>query len=443
MPYAQLTIVAIIALLAFLKERNFFNPVLIFSSIWVLAMFTAGLALYRLKPTSEYAYGLACLGVCLFAGGALLRDFFGRKRFSPPPVAPNYKLLLLYFTPVVLFAIFLAAKSILLLRHGVTMDIIRANYNNAESGLLIANNTVFVFQNFFVDAGVFASVGLIPVIAAEPAAMPRNIVLLELLLLQVCFIFISGARAFMAMAVLSFILYALLNRQFSRQFANYVRKIPKGLAIVLTVLFLAVAWRVTTMRKDDGRTFFYEAYRYISLSMPLFDTRLQMLDDTHVYTHGWTLLHGFVKTPLFFWRKIAGVPWPQGLVEASKQVAANNDFYYVGGGYGGRGGYVNSFVTVFYYMMMDWGIVGLVVESIVYGWISQACYRRVRFARTPRAVAVYLLLAIGLVFSFVRLHFTAHRYVDAFIIIWFSFSRAHPPHGTASQQIPPPSGSNP
>jgi hypothetical protein len=91
--------------------------------------------------------------------------------------------------------------------------------------------------------------------------------------------------------------------------------------------------------------------------------------------------------------------------------------------------------------MMDWGIVGLIVESLVYGWISQACYRRIRFAQTPRAVAVYLLLAIGLVFSFVRLHFTAHRYVDAFIIIWFSFSRTQSPRAAVPQQHPP--GGNP
>lgn len=434
MPYYQLAIVIAIALIALFRERNLFNPVFLFSSIWILAFYTSGLALYGLRATSFHAYNLATLGIILFAVGAFFRDISGLSPRHPVDAPPNYKLLLLYFTPVVLFALFLAWKSILLLRQGVTMDIIRSNYNDVDSGVLIASNTVFVFQNFFVDAGVFASVGLIPVIAAEPAALPRNIALLELLLLQVCFIFISGARAFMAMAVLSFVLYVVINGSLSRRFARYVRKIPKSLVIILTVVFLAVAWRVTTMRKADGRPVFYEAYRYISLSMPLFDIRLDMMESGHHdYTQGWTLLHGFVKAPLFFWRKISGMQWPDGLVEASAQVAANNDFYWVGGGFDGGGGYVNSFVTVFYYMLMDWGVVGLVILSLLYGWISQSCYRRVRFFSTRRALAVYLLLLIGLLFSFVRLHFTAHRYVDAFIIIWFSFAHLRRPASAAGR----------
>lgn len=429
MHYIYLFLLIIICVFSFKHERNVYNPVFLFSGVWAIAMFLSGLCLYDLKETSFYAYSLAFIGVVFFCLGAMIRNRFKFKsrKIAGINTANDYDLnfgfLIAFYTLVVIFTAYLASISISLLMRGGSMDVIRNNYNDVEAGVIVSSNLVFVIENFIVEAAVFASVALIPIVTTYKKSIKKYILLIELVVLQVSFIFVSGARSFLIDVALLFGVYIVMNKSLSSRFKHYFNKIPRFLFVLIAVGGIIIVGYMTILRKGDERPLAYEIYRYISLAFPLFDTRLHSHDPS-TFTHGWTLLHGFVKTPFFIFRKLTHIPWPAGLTNASNLISANNDYYFVGGGFGGRGGYVNSFVTAFYYMYMDFGIIGIIVESFMYGYFCQSCYKKVINNPNRRTQAFYLLVAIGLLLSFVRSFFTAHRYVNAFIILFFAFVEA-------------------
>ena len=296
------------------------------------------------------------------------------------------------------------------------METIRFNYRNVEAGLVIDNNLFYAIENYIVQPAVFASVAIIPVLTGSKSSRMKWIVLLELLLLNVLYIFVSGARSFLIDIAFLFVIYLLINKQYIGKFRENFSKIPKFVTWIIVFGAIGVVIYFTQLRKGDDRTIVKEFYRYISISFPLLDSRLSMASaQGHVFTHGWTFLHGFTKPFFYIIRHLTHLPYPSGLSEAMTQIAANNDFIYVGGGR------ANSFVTIFYYMFMDFGIVGVVLGCFLYGYFCQSIYKKMKGNPNRRNQTIFLLMIIGVFLSFVRFHFTAHRYVNAFVIVYFSF----------------------
>lgn len=415
-------ILVLICIYSILKERNLYNPIFIFSGIWFVAMFLSSLQLYDLNATSEYAYTVAFIGVVFFTIGALIRYRASIKSIRISQVEDsgtfkfNYRFLFVFYTLVLIFTAVLASSSIALLRRGVSMETIRFNYRNVEAGLVIDNNLFYAIENYIVQPAVFASVAIIPVLTGSKSSRMKWIVLLELLLLNVLYIFVSGARSFLIDIAFLFVIYLLINKQYIGKFRENFSKIPKFVTWIIVFGAIGVVIYFTQLRKGDDRTIVKEFYRYISISFPLLDSRLSMASaQGHVFTHGWTFLHGFTKPFFYIIRHLTHLPYPSGLSEAMTQIAANNDFIYVGGGR------ANSFVTIFYYMFMDFGIVGVVLGCFLYGYFCQSIYKKMKGNPNRRNQTIFLLMIIGVFLSFVRFHFTAHRYVNAFVIVYFSF----------------------
>lgn len=419
-------ILLVVMLYSIKKEKNIYNPLTVFTGIWALTMLLSSLQLYELYETSERAYLMAFLGCIFFALGVGTRK---KMKIKTQKIAGinsameyelNYKFLLTFYTAILVFTASLASVSIALLMRGVSMETIRFNYRNVEAGLVIDNNLSYIIENYFVQASVFASTALIPVVLGDKQSLKKWILLLELLLLQVLYIFVSGARSFLIDVAFLFIIYILINRKFRASFREYYNKIPKFVVRVIVIGAIAVVVFMTTLRKGEERSILRELYRYIAISFPLFDAKLNMAAEPgHIFTHGWTLLNGFTKPLFYAFRRFTHIPYPSGLTEAISQIAANNDFLYVGGGR------ANSFVTIFYYMYMDFGVLGIIVESFLYGYFCQSSYKSMVINPNRRSQAFYLLVTIGIVLSFTRLHFTAHRYVYAFVILFFSFLSSH------------------
>lgn len=408
-------------LLSFMVERNIFNPVFIFAGTWTLIMILSSLRLFDLVETSFTAYTWCFIGVLCFCVGCFVRSKFkfvfhknsmtgfGGTGFD---YDINYRFLIVFYLIILLFTIFLAIRSIGLLLIGVSFERIRFNYDNLESGQVISSALAYRFEMYVVQAAEFAGVALFPLVLFAEKRKKKLVLLMEITVFLILHLFVTGARSFMIDIVFGTVVYFLINNSLRARAKEYFDKIPRIWVYIIVAGAVGLVIFATNLRKGEGNLW-REIYRYFAISLPLFDVHLS---DISEYTHGWTIIYGLVRPPLSLLHSI-GLPFPDGLQKAIDLIVANNDFYYVGGGK------ANSFVTVFYYFMMDFGAIGIPIGCFLYGYFSQAFYSRMQLEPNKKNQAFYLLISIGLFLSFVRLFFTAYRYVYAFFILVLAFKK--------------------
>lgn len=411
----------VVTLLWVIQEKNIYNPSTIFAAMWALVMLLSGIRLNGLVATSNRAYILAFVGVLMFVAGCMFRDnikicFSKRQRRKAGNYEINYNLLMVLYGFVLAFTTYLASKSIPLILGGVPMKVIRQNYRNVEEGIVISTRLVYSVEIYLVQATEFAAAALLPILSTAKKSFKNIVVTLELMLFLTLHIFVTGARSFLLDVVILSFFYILINNSLIDDFRDYFRKIPKIIIVLIGVGAIAMIVFVTQLRKGEDLTMMEETYQYFAIAFPLFDIKLGIMDNTREYTYGLTALNGLLR-PVFLALRTIGMDFPKAYARATQLIDDNNIFYYVGSGRG------NSFVTVFYYFYMDFGVTGVITGSFIYGYICEAYYRRMLENPNRKNQTLYLLIIIGEVLSFVRLFFSALRYVYSFLVIAIAYKR--------------------
>ena len=403
------------------KEKNIYNPTVVFTTMWVIISFLSSLCLYGLNKTSARAYFLAFVGVLSFDVGCLMRT---KIRIKVKKIAGinrgddyevRYGLLIIMYLIAIAFSFVLARRSINLLMHGTPMSVIRNNYRNIEAGLIVDSKLTYYVEQYFVAAAEFAAVALFPIILFAKKNIKKFILIIEIVLFLILHLFVTGARSFMIDVVLGVVLYALMNRQLNRQFKEYFSKIPKSVIVLVGVGAAFMVVYMSRLRKGDEISMIREMYMYFSISFPLFDIHLNMMALTPTYTYGMTMLNGLFR-PLQLLLSSIGIPTLPLYRRASQMLGANNDYFYVGQTR------ANSFVTAFFNFYMDFGAVGIILGCFLWGYLSQSVYQNLKLNPNRRIQAIYILIVMGLFLSFAKLQFTAYRYLYAFLILLLAFS---------------------
>lgn len=425
-------IIGFILLLSYFREKNIYNPTFIFAGMWFVSGLMSFLNLYDFNVVSDSVYFTVCMGVLCFALGGWTRS---RIRFKTARIFRintrgknelRYDLLIPFFLFVLGFTALLAMRSVTLLMRGVHMETIRFNYSSAEAGLVVRSAIQYDIEHYIVATAEFAGVALLPIVLMDSKSRKKHILLIELILFLALHIFVTGARSFIFDLVFVIIVYFLMDAKLSRRFSGFFNRIPKFLVRIIGFGAIALFIIMTSLRRGGIDTIFHEIYAYFTMCFRLLETHINIMLSNPDYTYGMTLLHGLLRIPLLLLKSI-GIPYPPAYQKAVDAINANNVFYAVGKGSG------NSFVTCFYYMFMDFGYIGIILGCYVYGYFSKSIYYSMQRHPNKRSQAVYLLVAVGLFLSFTRLHFTAPRYVYAFVMLLFFFKDSGKKHGIAEK----------
>ena len=410
-----------IIIYSIIREKNIYNPCTIFVTLWLIICFLTTLRLYGLNEVSFNAYILVLAGVLSFAFGCFARTKFKikTKRIVGINSGDNYKikygLLIILYLFAVAFTFMLARRSIGLLMRGTPMSVIRNNYRNIEAGLVVDSSFTYYTEQYFVAAAEFAAVALFPIVLFDKKSKKKFVLIIEFVVFLVMHLFVTGARSFMIDVVVALVLYALMNRQLIGRFREYFSRISKVVLILVGVGAVAMVIFMSQLRKGDEVLFGREIYMYFSISMPLFDIHLDLMHSNPTFTYGMTLLNGLLRPFLLVLRRI-GIPYPKLYSLASQMLSDNNIYHYVGQTR------ANSFVTAFFNLYSDFGAIGIILGCFAWGYIAQSAYQSMKLNPNRRSQAIYILIALGLFLSFVRLFFTAYRYLYAFLIILIAFS---------------------
>ena len=414
-----LAITALFVLLLLSGKMKLYAPVIAFLAVWILVPFVSSLRLYDLNSVSGYAIFIIWLGCITFVLGCCFRIFFpyhlkniGIKNSD---YRINYMVLILIYTISLLFTAFLASRSISLMLKGASLQYIRHNFRNLEESVVISSNGLYLFETYVIQMCEYAAVALLPLVIADKLSVKKIILSIEMIAFLILHLFVTGSRSFVMHIIVLFAAYFLINNNAKKTAIDYFKKIPIFVYIAIVIGAGILVLYATVLRKGSG-TQAREFYRYLAISCPLLDHHLEMIHSDCTYTYGWTMIYGFIR-PIISFLHMIGIPFPPGFRNTIDQFAINNVFYSVGGGK------ANSYVTIFYYMYMDFGIISLIIQMLIYGYFCQTVYEHMEKYPNIRNVAFYLLIFDGLVFSFSRHAFTSYRYTWAFIILLLAFKK--------------------
>ena len=419
MNYIALIALVVILVYSWSKEKNAYNPVFIFCGIWFLVTLLSTINYYDLIEVSDKAYGLALLGIICFSIGALIRNGYKvviskRMRFSQAYKDDiNYSFLIPFYAFALVFTVYFALRSFAALRRGILMETIRFNYKDFNTGIIMTSGWQYSIEHYIIATAEFAAVAILPIVITERKSTKKYVFLAELTLFLILHMFVTGARSFLIEVAVVLLFYFMMNKDVRAHFRDRVRKIPKFAAFLIAVGAIGMVILMTQIRKGD-KSLMREIYNYFAISYPLLDIHLDLMKANPEYTYGMTLLNGALR-PFLVVLKNIGIPYPALYQKAVDLMGANDTFYAVGKGS------ANSFVTAFYYFFMDFGVISVVMGCLLYGYISKSLYNKLHNCPSKCNQAMYLLLALGLFLTFVRLQFTAHRYLYAFLILSISF----------------------
>ena len=428
-----LVLVAVV-IFAVIIERNIYNPLTVFAGMWLISGFFSYMNLFSLNVVPNSIYLTVMMGVLCFAAGCFVRS---RVKIHVRTISGitsgnfnelKYGFLIPFYAFVLLFTAVLAARAIPLVLSGLDMDVIRFNYRSLEQGIIVRTIPEKTIENYIIATAEYAGVALVPLIVTDKSSRKRNILLIEVLLFFALHIFVTGARSFIFDVAFLLVLYVLIDAKLSKRFSDVFHRIPKFVIAIVVVLCVVFVVAVTALRRGDVKNvLLHELYNYFTMCFRLFNIHIDLMRANPDFTYGMTLLNGLLRLPLLLIRSFLGIPYPALFQKAYDAIAANNDFYYIGTGRG------NSFVTVFYYFFMDFGYIGIVIGSFLYGYLSQSSYYSMLRHPDKRNTSFYLLIALGLFLSFARFHFTASRYIYAFFLLMICFKNRDPYSLTSSK----------
>ena len=382
------------------RYRNICSPVVVFCCLWAVIVALASLGLFEFSGYSDNALCSVALGVVGFGLGSLIttRVLDGRATAERGGVVGVgleksnsehssrigerliYGVLALVFVGEVLSL----ANTVMALIGGASYVQIRGALLGYSDGQTIETNRLLLaYLTYFCGPALTA---LVPVAVTSLFERKRQVFCVGVLACLAMSIAASGGRITIIYIVGQLVVaYTFYRDQLTRR-TKYVLLVIAGLAI------LGVA-ALTLLRSASSLGF--SAYAYLSIPMGLLSHFIEVVDGAGFRSFGASFLY-----PLFYL-----------LNAAMKAIGAGSEFlgdlvYYVGlpqeewvaGLFPNR--VYNAFATMFYYLYLDFGIVGIPVLSGLFGAFVTFVYRKAFLGREKLAFMWYLLLFQTLLGSF-------------------------------------------
>lgn len=380
---------------AFKREKNIYNPITIFAAIWSVIIFGASLRLFGIYEPTKEAKSIIYIGVFSFLFGCLFYKVLNRKLINTYKISkeevfdiPYRKIYCLYSIAIIIFLI-KSIQSIELLFQGYDLYYIRYLAESEES---IKSLGVFDILYAYIAKPIVYLI--IPISAVSYFSKKDKKLTVFTILIIILQVLTDGGR----FILLYFIFHYVFSFYIFNQKIRISAKQKRRIVIMITLLTIAIIY-ITISR---GSSIFYNLYTYTVGCVPHLSVRIEKFKMTNLYTYGCSSMQGFIRPFLTILEKI-------GLFESFPLLVSRADFYttsvedliYIGNGIP-----YNAFVTIFYYFYLDMGILGVIIGSFAYGYISYKIYINMKRKFILKNIVLYLMIIKTILTSMVRFQFT-------------------------------------
>lgn len=415
------------AFLGLIVFKNILNPQTLFCGFMSLITFLASLRLFGLSETSFIVYSCVIIGCISYSFGA----YFGKKivfvsnKSSSHKTTSNHQLI---NNKAIFFIVsFLLAWSIYrlfnvvipMLRSGLSLDYVRLVYFGREFKGYSYSKIDSVIEIFVNLPFIYA---LIPVVSIELTCSQKSrelnkklIILIILWIVLSCII--TGGRVTIYCFIVVFAASFIFNkRELVNGFFKKMKKRNQIITILIVLGMFFALYELSINRTGTGEyEFFYQLYVYFCGCMPHMSLRLTTIDIE--YTYGITFLSGLLRPFMLIYKYLIGNGFFPEIYQRSLdigEILQNPVVISSGHTY-------NTFVLPFYYFYYDFGLIGVLIESFIYGFFCGKVFKKYEKTKSKRDLAKYLVVLIYISTSMIRFSPSVVYFMFAFYYIDFCF----------------------
>lgn len=418
MPIIICALCVLVICLSWIKEKNIYNPLLLFFGMWGIIVFGASLRLFGLYKGDDIVYIIIFIGLISYLIGfsiAMLRKNIGnsvcKSNYKENNiVSGEYVINEKAFYIIGLFSMFIiwktAIPTINLLLSGTSLYDVR--YVLIDSIMQSQNNLLLSYLALpFVHIMIHLSL-------INFFIYRKNKFLLLTIPSIVGVVLTNGARLYLLYFFIDALIIKIVYKD--KNIAkldiknNMKSRRRRNIYISLVSIFTLVGMIYITLgRKSDVLGSFY---RYAVGCIPHMSLRYKQFESINQYTYGVTSYQGVVR-PLFSFLEKIGMDsrlfyLSESITEQWQTIAyiAPDAIY-------------NFCVTPFMYFYVDLGIVGVIIGSLLYGVICGVTYKLMKSNANIKSLTLYLMIVQSLLVSFMRYQFTDLSFCLSFVYINF------------------------
>ena len=410
----------LVSVLAVRFCKKFFNPLTIMCGLWSIILFLSSLCLFNLLQADIGTYVAFILGISSFSIGFSIR-FFKKKtyRLKVGRVLPdtNYDIemrtrlvwVLLLFTLV--FEVINSGRSFSILLNGGSLDSVLLSVR--ESATDVRGTITNVINNLIVGPFKFA---IFPICAYNIASKQNKLMTLFILCLLGVGVISSGGRVFIIYLIVSLCVSFTILPFGKNIIRNTIKVVKKQKRRFIFLIAVMLAFFVLLSLSRSGSRLIQHTYLYFSMQPIMFETWARNINEKGLYGFGEAALNGFTFHILYLIKNIFQVPFPSHwydvfnsiiLVDTSWQPITS------------LGLPANAYVSAFWYFYIDGRLLGIVIESFIWGWVCSRGFKNTIKNPNMKNICIYSMILFSVVDSYVRIRFTTGDFVGGLLLLYF------------------------
>ena len=395
-----------------LSDKSLLRPGIIFILVWVLILIMYQFRFIELNDISDKTLYIIGIGIVAFSVAAM-----NKKRIVGWSSEKNLLLDINMNGVIILESISIivyipeVVHSMNMLLSGDSFEVIRAASGLGDT--VVTNYAILLLRNYVIRPFMMVLYPINAVVFFECRNDKRRMpIFLLTVLIALMMVIYEGGRSPIIYFVLHFIFVAILLKK-KIQIPSHMKKWIICFIIIAIIVFSYVSFSrgIENLKQS--------VYMYFCGGIPLLDTKIANIDANQLRTFGLASL----SVPVDFFYSLMGplgVSRPSFFREILDILMSVEQTISVGINIR-----MNAFVTMFYYLYLDGGYIGLALGAGIYGFISSVCYNNYVQWKDKKSLVIYCLILQGIVFSFIRLQFVNSAYFFAFIVVQFLFKRGN------------------
>lgn len=388
-----------IAFIAYKKTNKVYNPLTLYLGTWALVFGLYILNPYKLPSINDTTYSIYCVGFISF----LLGNLFVRKKSNQTVLSKIRMEKTVLFKPLIILMLVLmiipGIKAMSLLLSGVNLHDIRyVHHDDILGNGIVAVAFVYFCEPFITFLIVYSVINMFI------GQNKLKYILLSIITLGLMTI-ITGGRFFILYFIASLLISLFIFRK-----SPVAKKIAKHSLLLFGVLVLGLVIISIIRGSDIVRTI----YVYLSGSIPFMEERLN--ENVNLpHTLGLASLYGFIRPVFVVLRAFFSMPLPLPLQVVERTFLEDDLMFMLTPEI-----HYNSFVSIFYSMYLDGGLIGVAIGNLLLGLFARNVYVNLR-NYDMYSLILYTLIAIIFLLSFFKLLVCNYSYALSFVYLYFCF----------------------
>lgn len=408
--FLTVPICLLMAYVAKYNNRNRHNPMFLFNIEWGLIL---GLALFNtlgFYTIKEYTAFIILLGVLafnlgIFCSSKLVGNEYDYQvvdvqRFIQMPANRLIVEVIFIFPPIYLATKMM--KVLPMLQAGLSYGYIRVQYWTTRT--IVTSGFDYFLNNTICKAFelVLVTYFLLEIFQKR--------VRIHHLILTVCTIvlevFIAGGRMILLETIFAIaIIFSIsgISYEIPEMYRRRIKKFLYG--IVLLAIFGIVF--MTDDRQSD-MSVSGAILSNFTLCLPLMDYLIDIVHSTGDMTYGFVFFRGIFEIICTFTGPLGIFNFPPILGQLDKYT---NPFYPISSSQ-----MANAYTSMFFDFYLDFGLLGVILGCLIFGFIIQRIYLRMRDYPSDKNIIMYIIFAKAILYSFFQWRFMMGSYVLAVIV---------------------------